>query len=238
MRQSRQMATTPTNEWRPVGLRATWNRGHNAPCIRCCSYNTSRRFEAGLEQRGSLSCPDCGKEFRTDIGNGLGPWLISGSKWPFCRKYRKGMDWETTSTDGVNDYSVTPDGVYGRRWILQVNVLQSGYWLFYGSTWTLGGAGERAESFKESWATLLTDPDRQRKLWIPEHLPVLARKRRGEMKFGGSIPCQNCGEPAFYPETCLKCGYGRCGLCARGFHPNRQDAHPEVCSECSAKWRE
>jgi hypothetical protein len=80
------------------------------------------------------------------------------------------------SSDGHSDYVVIPDWLYGRRWLLQINVLRSGYWLLWGSTWTLRGARERAAAFRRWWASILTTPSSVKKYRVPASVVVLAQK--------------------------------------------------------------
>ena len=202
---------------------------HNAPCIRCGSYNVLRptTYSTG---NGKLACSDCGKQFGVHGGDfGFGPWFSLGKQWPHVQKGGSAMEWDWCTTDGANDYCAIPDWIYGRRWILQVNVVRSGYWLFLGSTWTRGGVEDCVQWFKSCWATCLTDSGFLEKHSIPDYVSALARQAAAHSKRGGPVPCVHCGKPAFYPSECRTCGYQRCPCCKKDFVPSQHVPHEEVC---------
>lgn len=95
------------------------------PCRRCWSWQvTSDSSGTGI------TCRMCNKRYSAcRVG------VVPGEDVPPSHPaaYRKRWKWSTSATVGCHEYRISPDWLYGRFFLLQVNLFCSGYWIILGS---------------------------------------------------------------------------------------------------------
>jgi hypothetical protein len=100
--------------------------------------------------------------------------------------------WEWRTSDGRHEYVASPDWLYGKRWLMQINLLRSGYWLVWGSTWTRWGIRLNAQVFRRNWVALLLNPASRVKYRLRDEVIELVKKaaagHQDLISNGGFVP--------------------------------------------------
>jgi hypothetical protein len=196
-----------------------------------------RREGSYFPDSKKLVCNDCGKEFGAGMGhNGSGPWIAPGGWMPRPNPSAGKLPWQTTAVDEFHRYVVIHDGLYGRRWILQVDLFKSDYWLVLGAFWTMGSARFAAEQFRDSWREWLVDSEGVSRWRLPKRIVDLARAKATTQGRAVSDNCPNCGERVYNPAECRVCGHRLCEECRQAYilEPSRWE-ETDVCPTCAAE---
>lgn len=183
----------------------TWPTWNSAPCKYCGSYCTTLPQDTAVAPAWRVTCSDCHRKFsvfregRHDHffmtrGERLEVPLTGRevSAWRLGERILPPAKWELRTSDGRHEYVASPDWLYGKRWLLQINVLCSGYWLVWGSSWTRWGLRLSAVVFREHWAAILLNPASRPKYRLRDDVIELAKKAAAGLRHpsrdGGFVP--------------------------------------------------
>lgn len=182
----------------------TWN---SAPCKYCGSYCTTLPQDTTFAPAWRVTCSDCHRKFSVSVfrqGRGDHFFMARGERLGVlppeeesrARVLGAPIDspamWEWRTSDGRHEYVASPDWLYGKRWLMQINLLRSGYWLVWGSTWTRWGIRLNAQVFRRNWVALLLNPASRVKYRLRDEVIELVKKaaagHQDLISNGGFVP--------------------------------------------------
>lgn len=133
---------------------SSWTAPRVFPCPKCGTYRV------GLWGHSEIKCGACAKIYKVAERYGGIPLPAASHD----------LNWavRTTDEDG-NRYAVWEDKTYGWNWLLEIDLLGSGYQLQYGGTfWRLASAKRAARYFRHNWQWLFLDGGFRQHYGLPD----------------------------------------------------------------------